>query len=180
MIRRLLAAPVLWMWLVLPAAAMDAAAINNAAFETSKPPKPGKIDPLIIKIQVLLDRARFSPGEIDGRLGENARKALRAFAEAKGITAKEPLTPELWSALGATGSDAVLTTYVIRDDDTKGPFLARLPPKLEDMKDLKALSYTSPREGIAEKFHMSEDLLQALNPGQKFDRPGSEIIVAGV
>jgi lipoprotein-anchoring transpeptidase ErfK/SrfK len=155
-------------WLAGPAigADLDMDRVNKADYAGWKRASGTKLDAFIIKVQILLDRARFSPGEIDGRLGENAQKALRAFAEAKG--------------LAATGSDPVLTTYVIRDDDTKGPFLARLPPKLEDMKDLKALSYTSPREGIAEKFHMSEDLLQALNPGQKFDRPGSEIIVAGV
>lgn len=49
----------------------------------------------------------------------------------------------------------------------KGPFLEKLPGKMEDMKTLNALSYTSPREAIAEKFHMSEALLEALNPGKK-------------
>lgn len=159
---------------------LDMGLVNKADYASWKHRSGTKLDAFIVKVQILLDRARFSPGEIDGRLGENARKALRAFAETKGLTAKEPLTPDLWSALAATSSDAVLTTYVIRDDDTKGPFLARPPAKLEDMQDLKALSYLSPREGIAEKFHMSEELLQALNPGQKFDRPGSEIVVAGV
>jgi lipoprotein-anchoring transpeptidase ErfK/SrfK len=48
------------------------------------------------------------------------------------------------------------------------------------MKDLKSLSYTSPREAIAEKFHMSEALLEALNPGRKFDEPGQTISVANV
>ena len=57
MIRRLLAAPVLWVWLLLPAAGMDAASINNAEFAPSKPPAEGKADALVIKAQVLLDRA---------------------------------------------------------------------------------------------------------------------------
>jgi len=180
MIRRLLTAPVLWVWLVLPATAMDAASINNAVFETSKPPKDGKIDPLVIKIQVLLDRARFSPGEIDGKLGENAQKALRAFAEAKGLKPNQPLTAEVWTALAGTSSDAVIIEYKISNDDTKGPFLEKLPARMEDMKELKALSYTSPREAIAEKFHMSEGLLEALNPAKKFDQVGEMLLVASV
>ena len=159
---------------------MDAASINNAAFETSKLPKEGKIDPLVIKTQILLDRARFSPGEIDGKIGENAQKALKAFAEAKGLKSNQPLTPEVWKALAGTSSDAVVTEYKISNDDIKGPFLERLPSKMEDMRHLKALGYTSAREALAEKFHMSEALLDALNPKKKFDQAGESILVVNV
>ena len=48
---------------------------------------------------------------------------------------------------------------------------------MEDMKNLPRLSYTSAREGLAEKFHMSEQLLGALNPGRHFDRAGDTIVV---
>jgi lipoprotein-anchoring transpeptidase ErfK/SrfK len=164
---------------VLPAAGagLDAAAINNAEFR-SKPPTADKADAMVIKLQVLLDRARFSPGEIDGKLGENAQKALKAFADAKGLTLDKVLTPEVWTALAETSKDPVVTEYTISKNDVKGPFLEKLPAKMEDMKSLKALGYTSPREAIAEKFHMSEELLAALNPGKKFDQPGEIILVA--
>ena len=62
----------------------------------------------------------------------------------------------------------------------KGPFLKKLPAKMENMKDLALLGYTSPREALAEKFHMSEALLSALNPGKKFDRAGDTVFVANV
>jgi lipoprotein-anchoring transpeptidase ErfK/SrfK len=178
---RLLVATIFWGWLVLPAAAagLDAAAINNAEFG-SKPPGDDKVEPVVVKAQVLLDRARFSPGEIDGKLGENAQKALRAFAEAKGLAAGKALTPEIWSALAPTSKDPVIVEYTISENDVKGPFLEKLPAKMEEMKDLKALSYTSPREALAEKFHMSEGLLEALNSGKKFDRAGEVILVANV
>jgi lipoprotein-anchoring transpeptidase ErfK/SrfK len=168
-------------WLVLPAAGagLDAAAINNAAFR-SKSPGEDKVDPVVVKAQVLLDRAQFSPGEIDGKLGENAQKALRAFAEAKGLTSDRALTPELWTMLAGTSTDPAITEYTISKNDVKGPFLKKLPAKMEDMKDLKSLDYTSAREAIAEKFHMSEGLLAALNPGKKFDQPGETIFVTNV
>jgi lipoprotein-anchoring transpeptidase ErfK/SrfK len=178
---RWFAATILLGWLVFPAlgASLDAAAINNAEYR-SRPAAEDKIDAVVVKAQVLLDRAQFSPGEIDGKLGENAQKALRAFAEAKGLTSDKALTPEIWTVLAAASQDPVITEYKISDSDVKGPFLEKLPAKMDDMKGLKALSYTSPREAIAEKFHMSEGLLVALNPGKKFDRAGETIFVANV
>ncbi len=171
-----------WLCLASPAvgAGVEAASINNADFSTSKSLSEDKINALVVKVQVLLDRARFSPGEIDGKLGENAQKALKAFADAKGLAPNRPLTAEVWKALAATSSDAVIADYKITKDDVKGPFLEKLPAKIEDMKDLAALSYTSPREALAEKFHMSEDLLEALNPGKKFDQAGETVFVTNV
>jgi len=162
-----------WLCLASPAvgAGVEAASINNADFSTSKSLSEDKINALVVRVQVLLDRARFSPGEIDGKLGENAQKALKAFADAKGLAPNRPLTAEVWKALAATSSDAVIVDYKITKDDVKGPFLEKLPAKIEDMKDLAALSYTSPREALAEKFHMSEDLLEALNPGKNSIKP---------
>jgi peptidoglycan hydrolase-like protein with peptidoglycan-binding domain len=131
----------------------DAAAINNAELG-SQPPAQDKIDAVTVKVQVLIDRAQFSPGEIDGKLGENAQKALRAFAEANSLAADKPLTLEIWTMLSGTSTDPVIAEYTLTENDVKGPFLKKLPAKMEAMKDLKTLSYTSPRQAIAEKFHI--------------------------
>ena len=178
---RLLVATILSTWLAFPAlgAGLDAATINGAEYR-AKLPADDKVDAVVVKLQVLLDRARFSPGEIDGKLGENAQKALKAFAEAKGLASDKVLTPEIWKALAATSGDAVITDYKISRSDAQGPYLEKLPVKMDDMKGLKALSYTSPREAIAEKFHMSQELLAALNPGKKFDQPGETLSVTNV
>jgi lipoprotein-anchoring transpeptidase ErfK/SrfK len=178
---RLLAGLMLLACFVPPAfAGLDAAAVNNAEFK-GKLPADDRINPAIVRAQVLLDRASFSPGEIDGKLGENAEKALKAFAESKGLTVgKQRLTSEVWGALLATGSDPVVVDYKITDKDVKGPFLKKLPAKMEDLNGLNSLDYTSPREAIAEKFHMSEALLAALNPGKKFDEAGQTIAVMNV
>jgi lipoprotein-anchoring transpeptidase ErfK/SrfK len=178
---RLVTASSLWVLLVLPAwgAALDSSAINNAQF-SSKRTSRDKLDPAVVKAEILLDRAQFSPGEIDGKLGENAQKALKEFALANGSPSGDGLTPELWTKLVATSQEPVITDYKITESDVKGPFLKKMPTKLEHMKDLRSLGYSSPREGIAERFHMSENLLALLNPGKQFDKVGDTIAVANV
>ncbi|QAU47252.1 L,D-transpeptidase family protein [Bradyrhizobium guangzhouense] len=157
------------------AAGMDAAAIASAE-PSRKTLSNEKPTPAGVRLQVLLDRAHFSPGEIDGKFGENARKALRAYAEARQLPDTDEVTDDVWKALMA--DDRPLTAaYTITENDVAGPFLHKLPSRMEDMKNIPRLGYTSPREELAEKFHMSEQLLATLNPGRHFDRAGETIAV---
>jgi lipoprotein-anchoring transpeptidase ErfK/SrfK len=157
------------------AAEIDAAAINVAepskkTLSNDKPTAAG------VRLQVLLDRAHFSPGEIDGRFGENAKKALRAYAEARQLPVSDAVTDDVWTALRADDRPVTMT-YAITEQDVAGPFLKKLPSRMEDMKELTKLGFTSAREALAEKFHMSEHLLAALNSGRHFDRAGDTIVV---
>src|SRR6185503_9560168 len=54
------------------------------------------------------------------------------------------------------------------------------PKDFEQMAQLQRLAYHSPRQLLAERFHMSESLLAALNPKARFDQPGTVITVANV
>lgn len=157
------------------AAEMTADAINSAQ-PSKKTLSNEKPTPAGCGCRFLLDRAHFSPGEIDGRFGENAKKALRAYAEAQQLPSSDALTEDVWKALAADDRP-VTATYTITEHDVAGPFLRKLPSKMEDMKNIPKLAFTSPREALAEKFHMSEQLLSAFNPGRRFDRAGDSIVV---
>jgi lipoprotein-anchoring transpeptidase ErfK/SrfK len=185
--RRLLLAAGVWVGLILAPAALAArradrgaevtpAAINSAVPSGKKSLSRDEPTALGVRLQVLLDRAHFSPGEIDGKFGENAKKALRAYAEAQQLPSSDALTDEVWKKL-AVDNTPVFKDYTITEKDVAGPFLKKLPARMEDMKGIPKLSYTSPREELAERFHMSEGLLGSLNPGKHFDRAGASIVV---
>jgi peptidoglycan hydrolase-like protein with peptidoglycan-binding domain len=130
----------------------------NSAEPSVKALSNEKATPFGIRFQVLLDRAHFSPGEIDGKFGENAKKALRAYAEFQQLPSSDTVTGEVWKKLVADDRP-VLADYALTEKDVFGPFLQKLPSRMEDMKDIPKLGFTGPREALAEKFHMSEQLL---------------------
>ncbi|MGI8705198.1 MAG: L,D-transpeptidase family protein [Sphingomicrobium sp.] len=130
----------------------------------------------VLTAQVLLDQSRFSPGVIDGYMGENTRRAIRAFQREHGMEVTGEVSSELLEKLGDDNADAIVQTYTISEDDVKGPFVD-IPSSMTEMAKLEKLAYETPLELLAEKFHMDREFLQALNPGADFEKAGTEITV---
>ena len=149
----------------------------NAA-EFSKPTAKGS-QAVNIKAQVLLDRAAFSPGAIDGREGDNFENALRGFQKKNALGETGKLDKATWDKL-TQGTEPALIEYTITAADVKGPFAEEIPGKLQDKAKLKRLDYTSAAEMLAERFHMDQDFLETLNRGKALDKAGTAILVANV
>lgn len=161
---------------ITPSTSAVAQAVDRAVWSPDAPTPEAQRD-VMIRAQVLLDRAHFSPGVIDGRDGENVRNAISAFERANDLPQDGQLDADVWAKLTADGGP-ILTDYVITAADANGPYTPEIPKAYEDMARLDRLGFTGPLEALAERFHMDQALLQALNPGADFSVAGTRIIVA--
>ena len=130
-----------------------------------------------LALQVALDRTGFSPGVIDGAMGQLTRLALRGFQEANGLNITGSLDAETQAALG----DQVEPTQTVSvsDADAAGPFMAKIPEAMAERAKLDGLHYRSIEEALAEKYHTTPAKLRALNPKSAF-AAGSQITVPAV
>jgi lipoprotein-anchoring transpeptidase ErfK/SrfK len=140
--------------------------------------EPGATGAQVIRAQILLDCAGFSPGEIDGRYGGDLVIAIKGYQENHGLKPTGVVDAEMWKLLDAHAGP-LLVTYTIKAADVKGPF-EKIPKTAAEQANMKWMGYESPVQGLGEKFHMSPNLLTELNPGKKLDTVGEQIIVVNV
>jgi lipoprotein-anchoring transpeptidase ErfK/SrfK len=131
-----------------------------------------------LAIQVGLDRAGFSPGELDAAAGPNTERALRAFQRSREF-AETGLAD--WATIAALGDafKSPVVDYVVTDQDTAGPWVRTTGEDMMAMAGLDALGYSSAAEMIAERFHASPALVRRLNPGARFTA-GERLVVPNV
>jgi peptidoglycan hydrolase-like protein with peptidoglycan-binding domain len=139
----------------------------------------GGPNPLVTKVQIMLDRNNASPGVIDGYPGENVDKAIRAFETMKDMEQDGVLDEEVWAALAGSGGGSVITSYTITEDDLSG-MVEEVPEDYSEMAKMDHVGYTSVEEKLAERFHMDLEFLKALNPDADFSSTGTEIMVAAL
>ena len=130
----------------------------------------------MLAVQVMLDHTAHAPGVIDGYGGGNTDSAIRYFREAHGMPADGGVDAAFLKALfDATGGD-VFRTYTVTEEDAKGPY-KKLPEDFADQGKVDAMGYETPAEMLAERFHMDQQFLEALNPDADFGKAGTKLVI---
>lgn len=160
-----------------PQLVLDSAVVNDPA--TTDSIGPSSAGSAVLRAEILLDRAHFSPGEIDARYGRNLKKAIAAFQADRGLSATGVVDPPTWGALN-TDTAAALISITVAPETLAGPFQPDIPRDILEKAKLPALNYGSPLEAIGEEFHCSPKLLRLLNPSATFQTAGEQILVPNV
>lgn len=151
-------------------------AVNNPDLTDKVGPR--SMGAAALRAQILLSRAHFSVGEIDGGYGDNMRKALLGFQKANGLDASGMVDESTWKALN-TDASPVLTTYTVTEEDVNTKFV-EIPKEMGEQAKLDSLNFQNLPEMLGERFHCSPALLSKLNPGKSLETPGTELNVPNV
>lgn len=140
---------------------------------------PPSLDSKIFEAQVLLDRAGFGPGVIDGRQGRFFVAALTGFQQSHGLDPTGELDQLTWTRLRRDTAPTVIR-MVLKDDALDAPFTPKLPSRIADQARLPYLGYRDIVEKLAERFHTTPDILLTLNPGLSMPKPGKQLVLPGL
>ena len=146
--------------------------------------------PITLQVEILLDRAGFSPGIIDGTWGINAAKAITFFTfpdDNRQYTGDSPpavtsIDEQTYERLRSAARPTPLVRwYTVSGGDLAGPFTP-IPKNVYEQAKLKCLCYASPAEALAERFHTSPKFLAQLNPKVKIEslKEGTRVLVPNV
>ncbi len=116
----------------------------------------------LVRLQIFLDKALFSPGKLDGQPGELTTKALLHYQKAHNL---QPTS--LPDNIPMSKDGEIYTTYTIRPEDRK--FVGDAPSKPEAQSRKRYLPYESFLELVTERFHVAESLLVKINPTLKLN-----------
>ena len=130
--------------------------------------------PSVLRVQVLLDRALFSPGIIDGKWGKNTEKAIYWLQKREGIRATGHVDSTTFMRLVelAGTPKELVREHRLSEEDISGPFV-KIPDDIYARAKMECMCYESLPEKLGELFHTSPEILRKLNPGVDLEGLGA-------
>ncbi|HEX7243254.1 MAG TPA: L,D-transpeptidase family protein, partial [Longimicrobiaceae bacterium] len=143
--------------------------------------------PTALRVQILLDRALFSPGMIDGRWGKNTAKAVYWLQKREGLRATGRADSATFTRIAKLAGEPteLVRAHRLTAEDVEGPFVD-LPEgngdEIYEIAKKECTCYESLTEKLTEQFHVTSELLEKLNPGVSLDglRAGQTVNVPNV
>lgn len=121
----------------------------------------------ILAVQTFLDRQNYSCNCIDGKVGTRTKQAVRAWQGENGQDQTGELTPELLAQVGA--AEQYFTMHTVSADEASA--LTEVPETWAARAASTRLGFRTILETLAEKYHVSEGTLRALNPDVSWPNP---------
>jgi lipoprotein-anchoring transpeptidase ErfK/SrfK len=145
-------------------AQITADAVNGGP--TRFPVGPGLRGPSVLRVQVLLNRAMFAPGMIDGGWGQNTSVAVYWFQAREGLAPTGVVDSATYARLEQVAGRPAqpVVSHTLTAAEVRGPFVP-LPSSIYAQAQLDCLCYESLSEKLSELFATRVELLQKLNPG---------------
>lgn len=139
----------------------DTMASNDSSANASDASADSEQRPMM-QVQVVLDRLGFGPGVVDGKMGMSTENALRGFQEANDLEASGELDEATKQALARW--DRIPATRVVTIPESWGrQTYTAIPDDPAAQARMQRLGYSSLDEKLAERFHTTVEVLQALN-----------------
>lgn len=128
-----------------------------------------------VELQIALARNGFSPGSIDGMVGQQTRQALLAFQQSRGLPESGELDETTSDHLRIV--DPCFAPYRLKAADLAQ--IAPAPRTWRERASLTQMSYHSLKELLGERFLSSPNYLARLNPRVDWQhlRPNDTILV---
>lgn len=148
----------------------NASATSTATNPNKANVKVNQQQALYTKVQALLNWHQFGVGAVDGQWGKNTVKAMQAFQQARNLPVTTTMNEQTWQALTDNpqlNTQPVLVNYTLTDADVNQT-LVKIPSKSADKAKLDTMGYERITEALAEKFHIDEQYLKALNPNATY------------
>ena len=123
----------------------------------------------VLALQICLDRRGFSANALDGRCGRKTDVALATYCAVRQIPCPDRgWQAKAWETL-FPGETNLFTTVIVTPEDRRA--IVRIPRAPAEKAKLPKLGYQSLLEMYAERGHLAEATLRALNPGVRWPNP---------